>query len=139
MKVFLSILLYLICSDCRIDEGSTEKISYNVLTFERTNYENKDLSPVVIKDLTDYSNFYFNYYGTYPPYTDFDFSKYMMVFFFVSTTYGTEIEDVYETYDNVYVQMHSILPGQYVTTQDIKTYLIAISLKQSNKIVKVYN
>ena len=97
MKVFLGILLYLICSECRIEDSPIKTIPYNVLGRGQTNYTCKVPEPIVIKDLTDYTNFYLEHYSKYPEPTDYDFTKNMMVVMFVSTMRNDfEIEDVFE-------------------------------------------
>lgn len=146
MKVFLSILLYLVCSECRIEDGSIEQVPYNVLGSGRADDVYKNYNPILIKDLNDYTDFYLNYYGAYPGYTDFDFTKNMMAVFFVSDTRSDiEIENIYETNDQISIHMNrpalNVTRLHYTSCQVIEpmTHFMAISLKRSNKVIKVYN
>jgi hypothetical protein len=144
VKVFLQLLLYLVCSECRIENGPIEQLSYSDLGSGVTDDMYKNFNPVVIKDLNDYKDFYRDYYGTYPPYTEFDFTKNMIVFFFVSSNNSIEIGDVYETNEQISINMYHPRPSGYrlysaSLINDPKTYFMAISLKHSDKVVKVYN
>jgi len=146
MKVFLSILLYLVCSECRIEDGPVEQVTYSVLGTGGADDAFKNYNPLNIKDLNDYTKFYLDYYGEYPGYTDFDFTKNMMVVFFVSNASNEiEIDGIYETNDQISIHMyHPVYTGptfNCVSYQIIepKTYFMVVSLKRSDKVIRVYN
>lgn len=142
MKVLLAILVYIFCPECRIEDGPIDKIEFEILGSRETDCKNKNHPPILLKDLNDYTNFYLDFYGTYPGYTNFDFNKNMIVVFFDS---NTEVEDVYETSDQISIHLFhpkfddqaNIYPIIYLPVES-KTYYTAVSIKQSTKTVNVY-
>lgn len=145
MKAFLSILLYLVCSECRIEDSYVEpkeQIPYNILSRVEAGYDMKiNFNPLVIKDLSDYNNFYLNYYGTTPGYVDFDFTEYMMVVVLASNvTHGIDITEVYQTHDEIVIRTYRGSQKDfegYYGSWDPKNTMISISMKRSDKMIRV--
>jgi hypothetical protein len=151
MKTFLLILLHLVCSECQIESGGVEKIPYT--TLDKGQLENIiDYTPITIYDFKDYSNFYFNYYGSYPDTLDFDFSKNMMVVIFTPYHgYDIQLNNVYETNDQIAIDVYNppvskafslCGPPMVTGTTEVinpKASFLIINLKRSDKGIQVYN
>jgi hypothetical protein len=141
MKVFLAILLYIVCPECRIEDGPVRELSYNVhgdsipfrvLTGGTTQI--KDAPPLLITSDKEYFDYYYSIYGVFPQDFRWDFNKeYILIIYktLTSGSYGIVVDAVLETPNETIVQYYVSKPEFH--TADMSDKFVMLAIKPTDK------
>ncbi|MDP3144882.1 MAG: hypothetical protein Q8N66_05740 [Bacteroidota bacterium] len=115
-----------------MDIDISDTISYKIVMEGR--YEYKEKPPLVVNNVHEYFDFYYQTYGSYPKDFRFDFDKEMIVVVFKILTSGSfklTVDYILETDSKIVVVL--MPPPEGFRTCDMNPSCIALALKKSDK------